>query len=270
MIEIRFRGGPGEWLFQYAFGRLLAERWGVSMKSAQLPGMPRAEPVLNGRTFFGPMEVFSGSACELLSTGSLIRPRDLLDPFPARLIIHGWFLRTEYYAESLERLRDWFRQDVTESRGTAVCLRTRPPEAWADPGAHAGKSTGWGQTTSLLAEIEPLVASANAGPLTVFADGPPPMEFTKSLHPYGCDGAWYPLDTVASFRKLRSFRYICASAHHPFEWWAAFLNPSMHAWFYDPYLGGCASGRCTWIGGRPLGRPDLRLSDSRFHYGPNK
>lgn len=268
MIEIRYRGGFGEWLFQYAFARILAERWGVCLTSPPLPDMPRAEPELPGRAIFGPLEVLSGWACELLSSGSLLRPRDLISPFLARVVVHGWFLRFEYFRDAEQKLRGWFHQESThEGNGTAVCLRSHRPVAWSDPGAHAGRSKEWGRTSLVMADINSFLASARASNVTVFADEVPDRETARTLEPYGYNGVWNPLDTPASFRQLRGFRSICASAHHPFEWWAAFLNPTAQAWFYDPYFGGCRKGgRCVWIGGRPLARPDLRISDRRFSY----
>lgn len=247
MIEVRYRGGLGDWLFQYAFARLLASRWYFAMPGLPIPGMPATGGCMHGRRLLGPLEVLAGSACELLSSGTLLRPHNLQVPLEARVILHGWFQRVEYLVESEEHWGAWFRQeDAYEGDGSlALCLRMKKPPAWMEPGMHAGQSGPWPGLTPTAAAVARLLAAVQPRKVAVFSDGLPNPEISALLVPFGYTGEWARLDTPGTLRRLRGFHHIAGSAHHSFEWWAAQLNGRAEAWLHDPYPKDCRSSELT-------------------------
>ena len=230
-------------MFQYAFARLLSKRWRFAMRASPIPGMAGSAGLFPGRILQGPLEVLAGSACELLSSGTLLRPQHLQESLNARVVVHGWFQRVEYLIGSEENWETWFRQEITdEGDGSlALCLRTIKPAAWSSPGMHAGNSGPWPGLTPTVTAIARLLAALRPRKVTIFSDTLPGPEIHEILAPYGYayDGTWTGLDTPAALRRLRGFRHIAGSVHHSFEWWAGQLNQFAEVWLHDPFSRDC-------------------------------
>jgi hypothetical protein len=273
MVEVRYRGGFGDNLFQYCFGRLLAERWGCELVALPLPRFPgTAEPV-KGRRFLSPFQSWSGMAVEERQLGMLLRGEALTTPVRARMVLYGWFHRWEYYRGHEESIRRWLAIDPppqqVDDDDLAVCIRHRRPESWDEPGIHSGSAPAWKNrpvpsTNSLVRLLERLSFKR----LVVLTDGMlgPVAGDLERFHPTVIN-----IDSFSSWNWLRMFKRIVLSVCHPSEWWAAWLSDAREIYAVDPWpsdkRANCAGPYgCGWVRGRPLARPNLRVNESRWNY----
>ena len=51
MIEVRYQGRLGNHLFQYCFGRILAEKMGYKLKADPIPGFPATSVPVEGHDY---------------------------------------------------------------------------------------------------------------------------------------------------------------------------------------------------------------------------
>jgi hypothetical protein len=272
MVEVRYRGSFGDNLFQYCFGRLLAERWGFELNALPLPRFPgTAEPV-RGRRFLSPFRSWSGMAAEERQLGLLLRGRELETPLRGRLVLYGWFHRWEYYRDHETAIRQWLAVDPPDEPAGdgdfAVCLRTRRPESWNEPGIHPGRAPAWRVPVPSPDNILRLAERVPHRRLVLLTDAPqsPAAAALSELRP-----VVRPIDSFASWNWLRTCRRMALTICHPGEWWAAWLSNAEEIYAVDPWP---ANKRarcdgpygCGWLRGRPLARPSLRVTDTRWIY----
>jgi hypothetical protein len=79
------------------------------------------------------------------------------------------------------------------------------------------------------------------------------------------------VDSDNSWRWLRTCRRLAIPLGHAADWWAAWLSDAEEIYVCDPWGPGVESPcqgeyGCGWLGGRPLGRPDLRVNEPRWIY----
>ena len=121
VVEVHYMGRLGNRLFEYAFGRLLAEDLGARFVAPPIAGFPRARarraPWLMRR-----------------SRPSVTIKNHWLDPQERAALksepyiqLRGYFQRVEYYREHRERIADWFyrpRRSPLPERSLTIHLRT--------------------------------------------------------------------------------------------------------------------------------------------------
>ncbi len=272
MVEVRYRGSFGDNLFQYCFGRLLAERWGHQLKALPLPHFPVTAESVDGRKYLSPFLSWSGMAVEERQLGMLLRDREMAAPVRGRLILYGWFQRWEYYRGHKSSLRRWLQTappaEPAEPGDLAICLRTRRPEAWNEAGIHSGRAPQWKKPAPSLESIRRLVESTSHERLVLLTDSAmgESTAALKDLKP-----VLRNIDSFHSWNWLRSCRRMAITVCHPADWWAAMLSDAEEIYAMDPWP---ANSRinckgpfgCGWAGGRPLGRPELRVMEPRWKY----
>jgi hypothetical protein len=272
MVEVRYRGTFGDNLFQYCFGRILAEQWGHELHALPLPWFPATAEKVGGRKFLAPFISWGGMAAEERQLGTLLRGEQMAPPVHARLVLFGWFHRWEYYRSRADDIRRWLAADPppqpAEPEDFAVCIRASRPETWEEPGIHSGRAPVWKLTIPGTGDLNRLLDRVPHRRLTVLTDAPdcPEVRALRSRN-----ARVLPADSLASWHWLRTCRRMALTLCHASDWWAAFLSSAEEIYALDPFTprkqSHCAGPYgCGWMGGRPLARPDLFVNESRYHY----
>lgn len=273
MVEVRYRGSFGDNLFQYSFGRLLAERWGHEMNALPLPHFPNTAERVPGKRFLSPFQSWSGLAVEERQLGMLLRGREMEAPVRARMVLYGWFHRWEYYRGHEAKIRRWLStsppSNPADAEDVAVCLRTRRPEAWEESGIHSGTPPNWKMRSIPKVEhIEKLLGRLSYKRLFLFTDNVfgEDTSALRHLNPIVAG-----IDSFTSWNRIRTFSRIVLGVSHPAEWWAAWLSDAQEIYAVDPWPSHvrdhCAGGYgCGWLDSRPLARSNLRVHEPRWIY----
>ncbi|HWB04887.1 MAG TPA: hypothetical protein VG796_17800 [Verrucomicrobiales bacterium] len=273
MVEVRYRGGFGDNLFQYCFGRLLAERWGCELVALPLPRFPNTAEPVRGRRFLSPFQSWSGMAVEERQLGMLLRDREMAAPARARTVLYGWFQRWEYYRDHGGKIRRWLVTDPppepAQEDDIAVCLRSRRPESWEEPGIHSGAPPLWKKRTiPLQGKVLQLLERIPHRRLLILSDDMhgEAVESMRHLNP-----TVLHIDSFASWNWLRTFSRIVLPICHPSDWWAAWLSNAKEIYAVDPWpshkrIDCTGPYGCGWTRGRPLARPNLRVNEPRWIY----
>ena len=274
MIEVRYRGTFGDHLFQYCFGRILAERWGYGLDALPLPGLPGTDESVEGDRYLSPVMVLSGSAVEERQLGTLLREKELRQAPRSRVVLYGWFQRWELYRAHAEQIRRWLEcpppEEPPDTDDFAVCIRFTAPTAWQEPGLLAGHHPGWKAGLLKNDHVRRLAERAGGGRIHVITDQPqaPGLSELAPLDPVIMDA-----NSLATWQWLRCCRRIALPLTHASDWWAAWLSRADEIYALDPWpLDGRALNNrteaygCGWRASRPLGRPDLRVNEPRWLY----
>jgi hypothetical protein len=136
-VTVQLIGRLGNNLFQYALGRLLAEERGLALECEQIPWkaheflgttldhgfdasltdfllhLPNVRFAMAGQTFDGPLKTYEFRSFDewdgqTVDFGELRRA--------GKIVLRGFFQRTEYYAPHIDRIRDWYRFVPTGTR----------------------------------------------------------------------------------------------------------------------------------------------------------
>lgn len=104
MVRVIYDGNLGNWLFQYCFGRILAERLGYKLDAPPVPGMSCTYETVPGADY-SHLEptVLRGQNPDL---SFLENPGD-----KRFLLLTGYFQRAEYYLPWREEIKRWLTID---------------------------------------------------------------------------------------------------------------------------------------------------------------
>jgi hypothetical protein len=105
MIQVIYSGRLGNQLFQYCFGRILAEELGYKLVAEPIEGFPGTFESVSGLEF--PDEspiIFSGG--DRPDLDELLR-----NPPHRRIIANAYFQLYTYYVRYLDRIRHWLRHE---------------------------------------------------------------------------------------------------------------------------------------------------------------
>ncbi len=106
MIEVKYRGRLGNNLFQYCFGRILAEELGYALKADPIPGFPNTQTEVKGHDY-------SSYSTKILSEHHVNLGTILRDNTKRKIVLNGFFQRYEYYKSYKDKIRsDWLKSSV--------------------------------------------------------------------------------------------------------------------------------------------------------------
>lgn len=267
MILLHRRDRLGNCLFQYAFARVLAERFAYKLSAVPLPGFPGTSEIVSGEEVFGPV---AGWHCQWPFDALVSRPikeEELFLAPGARLILSGWFQRFELIADSRELIREnWLRLDSPlpsrPSGDFVICIRLGDYMRF--------KSSGDESIPDSLAnsvyreeEIRRLVARVPHNRLFLVTDQPthPMFESLRDLLP-----EIVSTGPFEDFRFIHSFQKIAIS-QSTFHWWAAFLGRAREIYFPPCDRGIWSKPNRAHSAGDPLHYGiDVRVDEDRYIY----
>jgi hypothetical protein len=234
-VVVIFSGRLGNNLFQYAFGRLIAEHHGFELRcrATQRGVFTTGDPVvdkgqqstlielkdyfpgaplyISGKRFDHPVQTFESG--EHWRGNSVDLGSVLSDASPRQIVLDGWFQRIEYYAPHLNRLRRWFRPNkiVTWAPGpNDVLLNFRRGNDFG----------GLGWTLPLDYYERALASMTKVGRVYVCGIGVDALVKERLAR---FDPVYHQGTPIEDFCFILGFRRIVLS-NSTFAWWAAFLS----------------------------------------------
>jgi len=204
MVEVVYKGRLGNNLFQYSFGRILAQRLGFELRAEPIPGFAHTADVVAGDRHESPALV---PGEHLVDVGRLSEARP-----PARIVLNGWFQRHEYYRPHRDQVRKWLAFD-----DTVTVPASRP-----DTVVHVRRTdyvgNGWALPFSFYQEA--MSRLRDPGEVWILADDPTDPFFRRF-------DRWRPRysrgTALADLRFMSAARQIVMS-QSAFSWWASFLG----------------------------------------------
>lgn len=104
MVDVRYKARLGNNLFQYALGRVIAERLEFELRADPIPGFPNTANRVAGARHEGPEQILTGQTVNMESLSA--------DRGPRRIVLDGWFQRYEYYRPHRAEIREWLQFDA--------------------------------------------------------------------------------------------------------------------------------------------------------------
>lgn len=104
MVEVIYDGNLGNNLFQYCFGRILAQKLGYTLKALPIEGFSGTREEVMGKNYSGHGKIFlKGQKVDL----SFLEKENL----ESHIILTGYFQRYEYYKDYRNEIQNWLRLD---------------------------------------------------------------------------------------------------------------------------------------------------------------
>jgi len=236
MIEVQYVGQLGNNLFQYALGRLLAEKLGMELRCAPAPGHETGHSLdkvwrsfadcpqhIPGLSYCGPDVEEVLLLWHRIDVAALLARRE-----PRHIVLRGWFQRFEYFAPHRERIRRWFARvpaspdsTYTIGDGDIVILLRR-----ADDYLLQG-------ITLDLEYYDNILSRTAFDRLFVLGD----RIDRAVLHRFARYRPVYPrLSDIDEFQLAQKFARIVI-ANSTFAWWAAYLSNAREIYYPRPEHG---------------------------------
>ena len=249
MIHAQYAGRLGNNMFQYCFGRILAEELGYELIANPIMGFDETGKKVNGKRVEGHPPSLGFHEVDVDNLLSL-------DP-PQPIFLDGFYQRYEYYKDHKEKIKKWLQidnHDVGQSdKDIIIHMRLGDNVTTLDP-----------ENPFIMpfAYYEKALQNTTYDRLFICSD-PETIDskYIKQFEKYN------PIilkgDTLTDFRSLKSFKKIIIS-QSTFSWWAAFLSDADEVFFPLPEKG-TARLINEWSDGRP--DIDLVVSDEpRYKY----
>ncbi len=231
MVEVIYDGGLGNWLFQYCFGRILAETLGYKLVAKPIPVFPGTYDLVDGHDFsLEKMLILRGQKPDL----TFIKNVDS----KYHLLLTGYFQRYEYYEHHAQRIRDWLAvKDHIQfnARVNDVILSIRRGRDYIP------------QYGLPISYYEDALASIDFDRVFICTNEPddPFIQFLKKKYnatvrgggfQRGLVGENYLSEALDNFLFIKKFNKIVIS-NSSFPWWAAFLSDASEIVFPRPTNG---------------------------------
>lgn len=106
MVEVIYKGRFGNNIFQYCFGRILAENLGFKLKADAIPGFPNTATPVEGYDYSDyPTQIITGQTVDLEGV--------LKDKSKRKIVLDGFFQKYEYYKPYKNLIKNnWLLMDV--------------------------------------------------------------------------------------------------------------------------------------------------------------
>ncbi len=237
MVEVRYSNGLGNRLFQYCFGRILAEGLGYQLAADPIPPFAGTYEPVQGQVFDSPVWL-----CPKVVRGQQV----LADRTPRRIVVEHYMQKYRYYRRQSARIREW--------------LALAPSPTPADPDGlvvhlRLGdyRYVGW---VLPMGYYHFAIARERFSRLYIVTDEPnaPHLQAFARYRPSIITGS-----EIACLKFIRSARRIVLS-QSTFGWWGAFLSDAEKVYFPIP--------QTVTVWGRNS-RVDLRVNEPRYVYVRN-
>ena len=249
MIKVQYGGRLGNNMFQYCFGRILAEKLGYELIASPIMGFDETNQKVNGKRVEGYPPKLGFHEVDIDNLLSL-------DP-PQPIFLDGFYQRYEYYKGHKEKIKKWLQidnYDVGQSdKDIIIHMRLGDNVTTLDPENPFIMPFAYYEKALQNTTYDRLFICSD--PETI--DSKYIKQFEK-YNPIILKGV-----TLTDFRSLKSFKKIIIS-QSTFSWWAAFLSDADEVFFPLPEKG-TARLINEWSDGRP--DIDLVVSDEeRYKY----
>ncbi|MFN8625562.1 MAG: alpha-1,2-fucosyltransferase [Candidatus Binatia bacterium] len=241
MVEVFYDGNLGNHLFQYCFGRLLAEALQYRLVAPPIDGFPGTYETVDGHSFeSNNVVVLRGQKPDL----SFMQQSD----GKYHVIVSGYFQRTEYYAPRAAAVRRWLavhdRHDYGISENDVVVGIRRGRDYIPQ---HGLPLSYYDNALALLEHDRVFVCTNDPD------DGF--VRYFSTRH----KAIVRPPSALDNFAFIRQFRKIVIS-NSTFLWWAAYLSEAGEIVFPRPANG-------LWSANDPISKNiSLEVDEPRYRY----
>jgi hypothetical protein len=223
MVEVKYQGRLGNNLFQYCFGRIVAESLGYRLVAEPIPGFPKTADVVDGVVYEKPLRLFK----EDPFTQTTDREQLFKKKTPGKILLDGYFQRYEYYKPCKKKIKKWLSTAETEKpyelsvddfvvHIRALDYRTVPG---CGPAFYRFTPFCW---------YKDILDNTNWRKLYVVTDDPKDRLSQKMVNRYGA--VTVSTDGLSDFNFIKSAKRIAISASS-FSWWAAWLSDAIEVYF---------------------------------------
>jgi len=266
-VEVQFTRRLGNNLFQYALGRIISETLGYELVCQPPPAptnMPRAEKLwgnyvtlpdmahhfpsaplhLAGKRVLLPQERYVAGERNYAGQGVPLRAI-LENSEDRRIVLRGYFQRTQYYAPYRERIRNWFTPSIdnwtfTPDANDVVLSIRRGADYFQE---------GWALPTDYYLQALEKTVPGKVYVCGVGIDD----EIMRALRPYS--PTYYSASAIEEYKFISSFNKIVLS-NSTFAWWAAWVSDAEQIVF----------PRCRSYWGEEFPDIDLEVEQARYTY----
>lgn len=255
MIEVVYNGGLGNNLFQYCFGRILAEKLGYQLKAQPIPGFEGTYESVEGASYPGlAMLTLRGQRPDL---SFLDNPTGI----KRHILLTGYFQRYEYYKSCSLQIKEWLRLDdrIDASIGEN------------DIGLSIRRGRDYIPQYGLpLSFYERALDSTSFSNVYICTNEPDDRFVTYLAKKYravirpggfqgGKLGSSYLADAIDNLIFLKKFKKLIIS-NSSFAWWAAFLSEAQEIYYPRPSTG-------MWAPVASVSKNlDLEVDEERYRY----
>jgi len=269
MVEVKYNGRRGNNLFQYCFGRIIAEKLGYKLKADPVPGFQNTKERIEGQDYSSGYptqviahdspEIYPGDYSEVLSwkNKNLDLQRITADRSERKVVLIGYFQRYEYYKDYKDTIRkNWLLVNGHSNEriyADDIVVHIRCGDDYARDPIGAGMLP--------LSYYEECLKIAGHKRIFVCTDDPR-NPFVRLFYKRHKSVILHePNDPAADFCFIMSFNKIIISASS-FGWWAAFLSGAREIYAPVPLSG-------YWSSKHP--EVNLKVDDEeRYIYIPCK
>jgi hypothetical protein len=255
MIKVVYRGRLGNQLFQYCFGRILAESMGWALNCKPIAGFAGTTLPIFGDSHTRPIVAYLGDAVVNLNAIAC-------DRSPRKIVIKAWLQRYDYYRVHAEHIRRWVAP--LESRSGSFPVAGRRDIVLHMRLGRDFEAAKWTLAPDFY--YRALESAGKVDKLFICYDSREPISelvWRQCLEPFL---RFRPV-VFASANPLRDFNFVrqfsrIAIASSTFCWWAAYLSRAEEIFF--PNLR-CSTTSC-W---RRRGDPEpfaLEVDETRYRY----
>jgi hypothetical protein len=217
MVTVKYQGRLGNNLFQYCFGRIIAEQLGFSLACEGLDGFRGTFHKISGQTWDSPKEVITDKNIDFEAIiDSKNRHRNI--------VLEGFFQNYQYYYPLKDQIRKWLSLELTlpispSSNDLVVNVRRTDyvELGWALPFSY----------------YETAILHSNASNIYIVTDDsfdPFFLRFRKF------NAQFVRLSPIAQIHFMNKFESIVMS-QSSFSWWGAFLGIAANIYCPIPLTG---------------------------------
>jgi hypothetical protein len=235
MIEVKYVGGLGNNLFQYAIGRILAEELGYELKADPIKGFPKTYKKIKGKNY--------SNYKKIILEGQKINIKKILNSKEKNyIILDGYFQRYEYYEKHKNKIKNWFKFEKNFKKNKQDILLNIRRGDFVQIGQALPKE--YYEKALSKAKYEKIYITTDD------SNDPFVKYFVKKY-----DAIITNNNYLDDFRFISSFDKIIMS-QSTFCWWATFLSNAKEIYFPIPKKG-------YWSLNSEV---DLRVDEKRYKY----